>query len=119
VEQVPTLLSNDEKLKNLTNAANTFNNLLTTIIEKLNSKQMERGDDVSNLKDSFPGNFGSIKIIPITEGEIKSIMHSLNKTKKLIRLRRKNKTNLKNVCTSQSSIKLHLQPFTIFSMYFS
>ena len=82
MEQVPTLLSNDEKLKNLTNAANTFNNLLTTIIEKLNSKQIERGDDVSNLKDSFPGNFGSIKIIPITEGEIKSIMHSLNKTKK-------------------------------------
>jgi hypothetical protein len=91
VDQVPTLLANDEKLKDLTNAANTFNNLYTTIIEKLNSKQTERGDNVSNLKDSFPGNFGSIKIIPITEGEIKSIMHSLKQNKKIIRLRRKNK----------------------------
>lgn len=84
MDQVSTLLANDEKLKDLTNAANTFNNLFTTIIEKLNSKQTEQ-----------------------TEGEIKSIMHSL-KQNKIIRLQRKNKCNLKNLCTSQSSIKLHL-----------
>ena len=63
MEQVPTLLVNDEKLKDLTNAANTFNNFFTTIIEKLN-KQIERGDDVSYLRDSFPGNFASIKNNP-------------------------------------------------------
>jgi hypothetical protein len=64
VEQVPTLLANDDKLKDLTNAAKTFNNFFITIIVKLNIKQIERGDDVSNLKDSFPANFASIKIIP-------------------------------------------------------
>jgi len=66
VEQHPTLLANDEKLQDLTNAANTFNNFFITIIEKLNIKQKEKGDDVSTLNDSFPGNFASIKIIPIT-----------------------------------------------------
>jgi len=91
VEQVPTLLANDEKLKDLTNVASTFNNFFITIIEKLNIKQIERGDDVSNLKDSFPGNFASIKIIPINEGEIRSIRHSLKQNKKIIRLRRNNK----------------------------
>jgi len=91
VEQVPNLLANDENLKDLTNAAKTFHNFFITIIEKLNIKQIERGDDVSNLKDSFPGNFASIKIIPIIEGEKKSTMHSLKQNKKIIRLWRNNK----------------------------
>jgi hypothetical protein len=41
VEQVPTFFANDEKLKDLTNAANTFNNSFIIIIEKLNIKQIE------------------------------------------------------------------------------
>ena len=39
VEQVPTLLLNDEKLKDPTDVANAFNNFLITIIEKLNVQQ--------------------------------------------------------------------------------
>jgi hypothetical protein len=39
--------------------------------------QPEKGDAISFLKDSFPGNFTSIKIIPVTATEIKSIIRSL------------------------------------------
>ena len=35
----------------------------------------------SSSKDSFPGNLPRIKIIPITESEIKSILHSLKPNK--------------------------------------
>ena len=47
VEQVPTLLANDERLKDPTNAANAFNNCLTRINEKLNIQQREKGDAIS------------------------------------------------------------------------
>jgi len=40
VEQVPTLLVNDEKLKDPTDVANAFNNFLITITEKLNIQQI-------------------------------------------------------------------------------
>jgi hypothetical protein len=36
-----------------------------------------RGDPISFLKEAFPGTFLGIKTIPITETEIKSIIHSL------------------------------------------
>jgi hypothetical protein len=39
VELVPTLLVNDEKLKDPTNVANAFNNFLITVTEKLNIQQ--------------------------------------------------------------------------------
>jgi len=42
VEQVPTLLVNDEKLKDPADVINAFNNLFTTITEKLNSTNTER-----------------------------------------------------------------------------
>jgi hypothetical protein len=45
VEQVPTLLVNDERLKDPTGAA--FNNYLTRINEKLNIQQREKGDAIS------------------------------------------------------------------------
>jgi len=54
--------------------ANTFSNFLITMTEKLNIQQIEKGDAISILTDSFPGNLPGIKIIPITE--IKSIIHS-------------------------------------------
>ena len=73
----------DKKLQDPTNVANAFNNLFMTITEKFNMQQIEKGDTVSILKDSFPANFPSIKIIPITE--IKSNIHSL-KPKKIIML---------------------------------
>jgi hypothetical protein len=72
---------NDEKLKNPTDVVNTFNNLFITITEKLNIQQVEKRDATSVLKDSFPGNFPIIKIIPITEAEVKSIIHSLKPKK--------------------------------------
>jgi len=77
VEQVPTLLFHDEKLKDPSNVANASNNLFITITQKLNIQLTETGDAISILKDLFPGNFPSIEIILITEVEIKGIMHSL------------------------------------------
>jgi hypothetical protein len=80
VKEVRKLLVNDEKLKDATNVANAFNNSPLTIIGKFNIQQITKEDVNSILKDSFPGNFPSLKIIPITEAEIKSKIHSL-KTK--------------------------------------
>jgi hypothetical protein len=81
VEQIPTLLVNDERLKDPTNMAHAFNNLFVTINEKLNIQKTEKADAISILKHSFPGNFPRIKIILITEGEIRSIIHSLTPKK--------------------------------------
>jgi len=48
--------------------------LYITVTEKLNIPQIQKGSAISILKDSFPGYFPSIKLIPITEAEIKSII---------------------------------------------
>jgi hypothetical protein len=68
---------NKEKLKDPTIVANACNKFFLTVTEKLNLQKPEKGDAISFLIDSFPGNFPSIKIIPITEAEIKSIVCSL------------------------------------------
>ena len=47
VQQVPTLLVNDQRLNYPTDAANAFNNYLTKINEKLNIQQREKGDAIS------------------------------------------------------------------------
>jgi hypothetical protein len=87
MEKVPSLLMNNEELTDPKNVANAFNTFFfLTITEKLNIQQVEKGDAVSFLEDSFPGNFPSMKTIPITEAEIKSIIHSLKPKKKIIRL---------------------------------
>jgi hypothetical protein len=57
--------------------ANTFNNFFLTVAEKLNTQKTEKGDAISFLQDSFPRNYTSIKIIPVTATEIKSIIRSL------------------------------------------
>jgi len=54
-----------------------FNNFFIIVTEKLNIQQIEKGDAIFILKDSFPGKFPSIIIIPINEAEIKGILHSL------------------------------------------
>ena len=64
------------------NVANAFNNFCITVTEKLNIQQLEKGDAISLLKDSFHGIFPNIKIIPITEAQIKIIIHSRKQTKK-------------------------------------
>jgi hypothetical protein len=77
IEQAPSLLVNNEKLTDPSMVASAFNNLFLTVTEKLNTHKPEKGDAISFLKDSFPRNFASIKIIPVTATEIKSIIHSL------------------------------------------
>ena len=81
MEQVPTLLVNDEKSKDATYVANAFNNFFTTLTGKLNIQQIEKGVAISILKDSFSRNSPSIKIIPITEADIKSTIHPLKPKK--------------------------------------
>jgi len=75
------------KLKDQKTVANVFNNFFLTTSEKLNRYKSEKKDTTLFLKDSFPGNFPTINIIPITEAEIKSIYNKLSQTKKLLRLR--------------------------------
>jgi hypothetical protein len=75
------LTVNDEKLKDPTNVASAFSNFFITITEKLHIQQLEKGDAISVLRDPFPGNCPSIKKIPITEAQLKSIIHSLKPKK--------------------------------------
>jgi hypothetical protein len=70
------ILVNDEIFKDSTKVANAFNHIFITITEKLNSLLVEKGDAISVLKDSFPENLPSIKILPI-EAKTKSIIQSL------------------------------------------
>ena len=51
VEQVPTLLVIDDKLKDPTDVTNVFNNFFIIPTEKLNFQQIEKGDAISILKD--------------------------------------------------------------------
>jgi hypothetical protein len=73
VQQVPNLQLNEENLENPKTG-------YITITEKLHSQQTERRC-YQFINDSFHGNFPRIKIIPITEAEIKSIIHSLKQNK--------------------------------------
>jgi len=50
-------------------------------LENYNIQQIEKGVAISVLKDSFSRNSPSIKIIPITEADIKSTVHSLKPKK--------------------------------------
>jgi ribosomal protein L33 len=75
-EQVPSLLVNSEKLKDPTVMASAFNNFFP-VNEKLLIQKFEKGDAISFLNCSFPGNFPGIKIILVTKAEIKSIIRSL------------------------------------------
>jgi hypothetical protein len=61
--EVPSLLLNNEELTDPKNVANAFNTFFLTITEQLNIQQVEKGDAVSFLEDSFPGNFPSMKTI--------------------------------------------------------
>jgi hypothetical protein len=76
-EQVLSIVVSSEKLKDPKSMASAFNNFFLTVTEKLNIQKFEKGDIISFLKGALPGNFPSIRIIPITEAEIKSIIHSL------------------------------------------
>lgn len=59
------------KIKRSNTRGQCLNNFFVTITEILNIQQIKEGDAVSILQDSFPGNFPTTKIIPITEAEVK------------------------------------------------
>jgi hypothetical protein len=65
-EQMPFLLTNNEKAKDLQTVVNDFNNFFLTTTESLNLHQAGREDTVSFLKAVFPVKFPSINIIPTT-----------------------------------------------------
>jgi hypothetical protein len=60
--------------------ADAFNNFFLTVTEKLYVQKFAKGDVISFLKDSFLGNCPSIKIIQITEAEIKVYVPLSQKT---------------------------------------
>jgi len=76
---------NDEKLMDLINVANVFNNFFLTVTEKLNIQHIQRGCYL-NSKLFISWKFPSTKIIPTTEAEIKNIIYSLKPKQKNIRL---------------------------------
>jgi len=65
-------------------------------------------DAISFLKDSFPGNFPTINMIPITEAEIKGIISSLKPKKLLSLLRNNKKSYIILYFIDQYPIKLYL-----------
>jgi hypothetical protein len=77
VEQALPLLVNNEKLIDPSMVDNAFNNFFLKVAEKKNTQNPEKGEAISFLKDSFPRNFTSIKIILVTVTEIKSNIRSL------------------------------------------
>jgi hypothetical protein len=76
-EQMPSLLTNNEKVKDLGTVANYFNNFFLTTTESLNLHQAGTEDAVSFLKAAVPVKFPSINIIPTTETEMKIVINSL------------------------------------------
>ena len=54
MEQVPTLLVNDEKSKDATYVANAFNNFFVTVTENFNNLHMQSGGAISIINYSFP-----------------------------------------------------------------
>jgi hypothetical protein len=79
--QVVTIVLPKHKSEMIADAFNTF---FLTITENLNLNQEARGDAISFLKDAFPRTFPGIKTISTTETEIKSIIHSKQKTLQVI-----------------------------------
>jgi len=73
VAQVPTLLANG-------NGSNKCGQCLQKSL-LLQLLKIEKRGAISILKDSLPGNFQSIKMILITEAEIKSITNSIKPRK--------------------------------------
>lgn len=77
-EQMPSLFINSGEVKYPVTVANAFSViLLLTVIENLKLHQVGSEDAFSFLKDAFPVKLAGIKIVPATETEIKSILHSL------------------------------------------
>jgi hypothetical protein len=74
-EEMPSLLIS-EKINDPGKVADVFNSFSLSIAENLNLHQVGKEDPVSFLKDSFSCKFHGIKIVPMSEVEIKGIMLS-------------------------------------------
>jgi hypothetical protein len=70
-EQIPSVFTEYGKVKDPETVANAFNIFFLTITESLNLHKMGKEDAISILKYAFPVKFPNIKIIPITQTEIK------------------------------------------------
>jgi hypothetical protein len=70
-EQIPSLLINDENIKDPKVITLAFNNFSLTITQNLNVHQKVKCDDISFLKEAFSRKFPGIKNIPIIETEKK------------------------------------------------
>jgi hypothetical protein len=62
-----------EKVKH--SELNSFNHNCIKITEKNLRQQIENGDVISVIRDSFPGIFSAYKIIPDTEADINNTIH--------------------------------------------
>jgi hypothetical protein len=70
IEQMPSLLINDEKLK-IQKRLLIFLSFFLLIAENLDLHQVGKEGPISSLKDAFPCKFHGIKIVPTSESEIK------------------------------------------------
>jgi len=76
-EQMPSLLMNDEEIKDPEKVSNVFNSFFLSIAENSYLHQVVQEYPISFLKDTFSSKFHAIKIIPTSEAAIKSIILSL------------------------------------------
>jgi hypothetical protein len=74
---MPSLLINDEKMKDPEKVVDVFSSFFLSIAENLNLHQVGKEDANAFLKDAFPCEFHGMKIVPTSEAEIKSIILSL------------------------------------------
>jgi hypothetical protein len=69
-EQIPSLLINDEKIKEPEKVADVFSSYFNCC-ENLILHQVGKEDPISFLKDSLPCRFHSIKIVLTSEAQIR------------------------------------------------
>jgi hypothetical protein len=74
---MPSLLINDEEIKEPEKVACIFNSFFPSVAEHLNLHQVGNEDPIYFLKESFPCKLHGIKIAPTSEDEIKSVILSL------------------------------------------
>jgi hypothetical protein len=77
MEQIPPVLINNEKINDPQTNCRCLQYFFLKIADNLDLHRETRDDAISFLKNAFPKNFPDFKIIPTTETEIKSIIHSL------------------------------------------
>jgi hypothetical protein len=67
-----------KKIKDPEKVTDVFSGCFLSVAENLNLHQVGKEDPISFLKDSLPCKFHGIKIVPVSEAEIKGVILSLN-----------------------------------------